>query len=471
MNEADPGALQARRWWWLYAAAAATFLPAIGFYYVGEEAIFPLSALEMWFHGEPVRRLLYGADLQHNPLFIWLIVPLATLFGWDAVLPVTRFITICATVLTGGVVAWLAQALYKDREFSAVAALIYLTLADIFFYRGWLAYVDPLFALLVFSAIACLWVACERRQLSLLMLALVAIYAAFMAKALTAYVFYAGAGLVLLLRADYRRFLLSAPVLVIHVAGAALPAVWLAVFASTRNQRSRMLGEIIDKLTPESLGGYLLKLMAYPLDTVLCLAPAGWIALWLLVRRRATVTPAQDYGLRIAAGIALVNFLPYWLAPHSHVRYLLPLFPLAGLVIARVLWLGGPPWLARTRRWLIAMIVLKLVLVLIAFPWYQQHYRGANYAATAQAILARTAPHALYITNVTASGLSVAAYIDVARLPQPPLTYPPAKWLDGFVIAYGPDPAMGEVAAQYRLGGNDLYLLCRGAACAAAAPR
>jgi len=63
--------------------------------------------------------------------------------------------------------------------------------------------------------------------------------------------------------------------------------------------------------------------------------------------------------------------------------------------------------------------------------------------------------------------LSVAAHINVARLPQPPLTFPPAQWANGFVIAYEPDPKLGEVAAQYRLGGNTLYLLCRGAACAA----
>lgn len=59
----------ARGWWMWFALAAASFLPALAFYYVGEEAIFPISALEMWYHGEPVRRLLFGGDLQHNPLF------------------------------------------------------------------------------------------------------------------------------------------------------------------------------------------------------------------------------------------------------------------------------------------------------------------------------------------------------------------------------------------------------------------
>ncbi len=455
-----------RSWWLLYAAAAASFLPALFFYYVGEEAIFPVSALEMWYHNEPVRRLLLGMDLQHNPLFTWLIIPLSMLFGWDAMLVVTRGIAIASTVLTGVAVAGLAQFLYGNRVFSAVSAVIYLTLADLFFYRGWLAYVDPLFGLLVFAAIAALWVACERRHAGWLALALLALTGAFLAKALTAYVFYAGAALVLLLR-GHRRFLLSLPSLVLHAGAVALPLLWLRLFAASRGQDARMFSEIITKLTPDSLADYLLKLVAYPLETLLSLAPAALIALWLLSRQRQFSRAATDSHLLTALLIVLVNYLPYWLAPHSHVRYLLPLYPLAGLLIARVLWLSGGTALVTIRRWVIALIVVKLLVMLIAFPLYQQHYRGANYQQVAQTIVARTTGYPLYSVNVSASGLSVAAYIDTARLPQPPLVIPPAQWSAGFVIAYEPDPQLGDIAEKYRLGGNELYLLCRGAACKA----
>lgn len=467
----DTDIVSRRAWWLLFAVAAATFLPALGFYYVGEEAIFPISALEMWFHGEPVKRLLFGADLQHTPLYAWLIMPPAAALGWDLVLPVARTITITATVLSGLMVAWLAHALYRDPVFSAVAAVIHLTLADLFFYRGWLAYADPLFGLLVFSAIACLWVACERRRHGLLALAVLALTAAFLAKALTAYVFYAGAGAVLLLHPAYRRFLLSVPALVLHALAVAMPLLWLALFASSKSQGSRMFSEIVAKLAPESVGDYLLKLVAYPLETLLSLAPAAVLALWVLLRHRGQGLTANDPHLRTAMLIALLGYLPYWLAPHSNMRYLVPLYPLAGLIIARVLWLGGMQALKVTRKWLVAAIALKLLVMLVVFPQYQSRYRGENYQRTAEAVIARTAGHPLYTQNVSASGLSVAAYIDVARLPQPPLTFPPAQWTDGFVISYEPDPETGAIAAQYRLGGNALYLLCRGAACDAARAR
>jgi hypothetical protein len=457
-----------RRWWILFAVAALSFLPVLGFYYVGEEAIFPISALEMWVHGEPVKRLLFGTDLQHNPLYAWLIMPWAAWLGWDLVLPIARLVIIAATVLTGLVVAWLAHALYRSPPFSALAAVVYVTLADLLLYRGWLAYSDPLFGLLVFSAIACLWVACERQHHGLLAVGTAALTAAFMTKALTAYVFYAGAGAVLLLHPSHRRFLLAVPALAIHAFAAALPLLWLAFFASSKGQGTRMFAEIVAKLAPESPGAYLLKLATYPLETLVSLAPAALLALWVLLRNRGKNLTAGDPHLRTVALIALLNYLPYWLAPHSNMRYLVPLYPLAGLVIARVLWLGGAQVLTVTRRWLVAAIVLKLVVVLVAFPLYQSRYRGENYLRTAAAIMARTAGHPLYTQNVSASGLSVAAYIDVARLPQPPLTFPPAQWTDGFVISYEPDSKIGNIAVQYRLGGNDLYLLCRGIACAAA---
>ncbi|MCE2998390.1 MAG: dolichyl-phosphate-mannose--protein mannosyltransferase [Betaproteobacteria bacterium] len=461
----DPNA--ARRWWWLYAIAAASFLPALGFYYVGEEAIFPKSALEMWWHGEPIRRLLFGVDLQHNPLFTWLIIPLSALAGWDSMLVVTRAITIAATVLSGLVLAGLAQALYGSRLFSAIAAVIYLTLLDLFLYRGWLAYVDPLFGLLVFAAITALWLACERRSAVWLGLAVLALSGAFLAKALTAYAFYGGAALVLLLRGHWR-FLLSPASWVLHGAALVFPLLWFRMVMASSGQGTRMFSEIVAKLMPQSFTEYGLKLLAYPLETLFCLAPAGVIALWLLLRRR--VDMGGDRHLLTAALSLLAGLLPYWLAPQSHVRYLVPLYPLAGLVIARILWLAGEGALGMTRKWLIGLIVIKLAVVLVAFPLYQQRYRGANYAEAAQAIIARTAGQPLYTLNVSASGLSVTAYIDVARLPLQPLAFPPAGWQDGFVLAYDPDDQIGPVVEQYRLGGNTLYLLCRGSACAPQPP-
>ena len=457
---------RAARLWWFYAIAAATFLPAIGFYYVGEEAIFPISSLEMWYHGEWIRQLLYGASLQHNPLLNWFIIPLAGAAGWEHMLAVTRAIAIAATVGTGLVLAWLAHALYRDAALAAFCALTYLTLADVFFYRGWLAYVDPLFALFVFGSVACLWVACQRESTPLLAAAVLALTCAFMTKALTAYVFYGVAAAVLTVsEGRYRRYLFSPASWLLHAAAAALPLAWLHLVPGNVGQGGRMFAEVLAKLAPESVAEYAVKLVVYPLETAGRLAPALLVAAWYWWKGRAQAPAPADPHARIALAIALVNFAPYWLAPQSGIRYLMPLYPLAGLVIAPALWRAGPRAVHVAQRWLVVVLALKLAAVLVLFPWYQSHYRGENYAITARQIVERTAGYPLYANNVSASGLSVTAHIDVLRLPRPPLTFPPPTWDSGFVIDYSPDAKLGSVAEHYRLGGNDLYLLCRGAAC------
>jgi 4-amino-4-deoxy-L-arabinose transferase-like glycosyltransferase len=446
-----------------YFIAAASFAPALFFYFAGEEAIFPLSSYEMWFAGEWRQQIFYGANLQHNPLFNWLIIPIAAAAGWDFVLGVARFWTIAATIGTGAVAGWLTWKLHGDRRFGLFCALIYITLADVFFYRGWLAYADPLFGFFVWTSIACLWVACLETRRAYLVPAVLSLTLAFMTKALTAYVFYGAAGLVLLANRDYRRFLLSPPSWAIHAAAAAAPLAWFAMLPHA-GQSDRMFAEIFAKLVPEGAGTYALKLVAYPLETMVRLAPAMLLAGYYGWKFRTPLRRAMTSHDRMAAAILLINYLPYWLAPHSHTRYLTPLYPLFALLIARVLWASGAASI--TLRWITALIAVKLVLALAVFPYYQAHYRGENFLMAARDIVGRTRGYALYADNVSASGMSVVTHIDLLRRPQPPITFPPEQWESGFLVAYEPDPARGAIAQQYRLGGNDLYLLCRGDACA-----
>lgn len=454
----------ARRLWILYAVAAATFLPMLRFYYVGEEAIFPLVSLEMWHRGEWLRQFLFGADLQHNPLFNWIIIAICQVTGWESMLAVARLVTIAATVSTGLVLAWLAQRISGDREFAALAALVYMMFADVALYRGWLAYVDPLFGFFVFSSMALLWVAARERRLLLLALAIVALTAGFLTKALTAYVFYGVAVLVLAWERDNRRFLLSPASLAIHVAGAAVVAIWFGALLGGGGQGVRMFQEILDKLAPPSIFDYLVKLVAYPLETLAKLAPVSLLAAYYAWARRGRADRLPP-SFRTAAVIAALNFLPYWLAPHSNTRYLLPIYPFAALACAFLIWSARPPSIAVTLRWFYGLVAVKLVLALAAFPYYQKVYRGENHERAAREILERVAQYPLYTFNVSATGLSVKAYIDLTRLPQPPVTFPPEHWDTGFVIAYTLDPKLGQLAAQYRLGGSNLYLLCRGSAC------
>lgn len=466
-DPASPAA--ARKFWVLYALGAAAFLPAVALRFVGEEPIFPLVSLEMWYYGEWARHLLFGANHQHNSLFNWIIIGLCQLTGWEHMREVARMVTIGATVSSGLVLAWLARRVFRDPVFAAFAAVVYLLFADVALYRGWLAYVDPLFGFLVFSSVAMLWVACREGRYALLALAVFALSASFMAKAFTAYVFYGTAALVLLFDRDSRRFLLSPASIGIHAAGALALALWLGALPAVEGQGSRMFKEVIEKLIPEGgIGAYLAKFVTYPLETVAKTAPASLIAGYYLFKHRENSGIGAE-PFRTAALIALLSYAPYWLAPQSHTRYLTPVYPMAAMVFAYWIWRARPGSIAVTLKWFYAFLAFKLVLLLALFPYYQKVYRGENYEQAAKSILKRTAGHPLYTTNVSASGLNVKVYIDLARLPQQPLALPPPAWESGFVIAYEPDPKVGRVVERYPLAGNVLYLLCRGAACDAAA--
>ena len=449
----------------LLLIAALSYLPTLAFYYVGEEAIFPIISLEMWHRGDWIRQHLFGLDVQHNPLFNWLIIPFAALTGWEHVLPVTRAITVAATLGTAATVGWLAWRLTRGAAFAWFAALVYLTLADVLLYRGWLAYVDPLFGFFVFGAIAALWVACEERRPLLIALALASLTCAFMSKAFTAYVFYGAAALVLLTDAQRRRVLLGAPSLLLHLVALLAPVIWLWLIVGSPGQGTRMFGEILAKLAPQGAVEYLRQLAGFPAETVLRLSPAILLVAYFAWRRRIAVSAEFAPHLRAALWIAFLGYLPYWLSPHGAIRYLVPIYPMIGLALAMMLWCASAPVLSSVRRWLIGIIALKFIAVVVLFPLYQSQYRGENHALTARDIIERTAGHPLYTTNDTASGLSVAGYIDAWRYPVPPLQWAPQQWQSGFVIAEEPDAGVGEVSSRFKLGGDELFLLCRGAAC------
>ena len=449
----------------LVLLAAISYLPTLTFYYVGEEAIFPISSLEMWHQRDWIRQYLFGLNPQHNPLFNWLIMPFAALIGWEYVLQVARTITVTATLATGAVVGWLTWRLLRDATFAWFAALVYLTLADVLLYRGWLAYVDPLFGFFVFTAIAMLWVACEERRPALIALAVTSLTCAFMSKALTAYVFYGAAALVLMTAPPRRRVLLGTPSLLLHFAALLAPVVWLSLILGNSGQGGRLLSDILTKLVPQGVSEYLQQLSGFPAETVLRLSPAILLVAYFALRQRILITQPFAPHLRVALWIALLNYLPYWLSPHGAIRYLVPIYPLIGLALALLLWCAGEQAMTTARNWLIGMIALKIVAVVLLFPYYQSHYRGENYALAARDIIERSAGHRLYTTNDSASGLSVVGYIDAWRYPAPPILWAPEQWESGFVIAQAAKSELGAVAERYVLGGNELYLLCRGAAC------
>jgi 4-amino-4-deoxy-L-arabinose transferase-like glycosyltransferase len=448
--------------WTLYGLAALSFAITLGLPYIGEEGVYTNTAIEMSLRENFFVNTLYGTNYGRPPLLNWLIIALSELLGWERMLVASRLITAVATIATGLVLAWLVAVLTRDRRFAAFAALVYLT-GDALMYHGWLAYADPLFAFFIFSAIACLWVAIVRRTTALLWIAMAAISCAALTKAPTAYVFYLGALFVFCWQREVRAFLLRPGAIIPHVAIVVLFVAWHRWLTGGVQMRTE-LDIVLAKLGETDVGAYLNQLWQFPLETALRFLPASGLAVWFWLRRNGAPLQATGFPFAVCAWIALLNYLPYWLGPGTAARYVMPLYPLCAALIADWLWQQPEARRRLVIFWLIATIAFKYVLGLWAFPVYQHSFRG-DYSAVAADIGSLTRGFPLYATDVSATGLSVAAHINTRRYPAKPLQWPPAKWDSGFVIAYTQDPALGQVFKKYRLGGDDLYLLCRGAAC------
>jgi 4-amino-4-deoxy-L-arabinose transferase-like glycosyltransferase len=459
----------ARSAWLLYAAAVASSLPTLWFFLVGEEGILTNSSLEMSQRGDWLRLWLYGINGVHGVFANWLTILISNLVGWQHAPGVVRSIMIGSTAISGLMLAFLVHRLYRNTALAALAAAVAVTLGDILFYRGWLGYRDPLLGMLVFGAIAALWMAADTRRAAWLVATLLFAAMAFLTKGIIAYAFVGVAALVFLWRKDTRSFLLQPVPLVIAAATLCVPFAWAYAVGGDQTHNSRLTAEIADKLMPLGGPAYLKKLITYPLETLLRLAPVSLLVLWWLWRKQGRMTFGhllEDQNLRTAMIICGVAFVPFWLAPQSHFRYLLPLLPLLALVLAVVLYRLGDAFVGAAMRWMWAAVALKIVLAVLVFPIYQHQVRGENYAITARAVLQHTAGFPLYSHDVSAAGLSVTAYMNIQRLPQRALTFAPAQWDDGFAISNAPDAALGKTAAKYPLGGDTLYLLCRGTACA-----
>ena len=450
----------------LIALAVLSFVPTLFLYLVGEEGIYVITAIETWQHGNWMQEIMYGYDDMRPPLLNWLTMPLAQLLGWSHLVSIVRLVSIAATLGSVGWLYWLSRRLIGDKSFALFAALTLLALADLLLYRGWLSYTDPLFAFFTFGSMATLWVAVTERHRGWLLLSVLLVGCALLTKAFTSYVFYGTTVCVLFLqRPDTRRFLLAPSALMIFSLSLIIPLIWFSSIPTAENS-TFMLNEILRKLALPGALDYLGHLVAFPAEMFVRLSPAMLLATYLLLRQQIAGAEDASDVFRIAAWIAGLCFLPYWLSPHNSVRYILPIYPVIALVCARLIWRAGENGKRLALRWFAGVIALKWLLVLVLFPYYQTHYRGENFKTTAHLVNERTRGFPLYILDARAVGLSVAAYIDLERFPQAALTKPPKSFDSGFVLWMQEDPALGKTAETYTLAADRLYLLCRGAACA-----
>ncbi len=454
----------ARVYWWLFGFAGLSFFPTLSIQYIGEESVYPLMSYEMWFHGEYLTPIMYGSYYWRPPLYNLMIIPIAQLIGWDHMLIAARLVTLIATFLTALLLSWFARRLTGNVPFAAFTALVYVSLGDVLFYDGWLCYSDRVFALFVMASMILGWLALAEKRYSYMIVALLSVTAAFLTKALTAYIFYSITVLVVAYRRRQWSFLFSWQSLFLHGLALLFPVLWYTLAPAGHFQSHGMLADITYKFIWKGGLDYLKEVLIYPLRTVEQFLPIVGVLIFAFLRRQHFGKWRDHPDIVSILIVTLLNYLPYWLLPQSGISYLNPLYPFVGLILAYFVFYGTPQVLEWSMKWIIASIVLKFVCSLWLFPLYYERHKG-SFEQAAQDIVRIAGPYDIYANNVAASGISTVANIDRLIYPKAPVVLPPAQFQDGFVISEREERNMGMLYKKYRAGGKDVYLLCRGEAC------
>ena len=283
--------------------------------------------------------------------------------GEQHVLIAARLIAVSSTLLLGLTLAWLVRRIFNDRVLAAFAAAVFLS-GDVLLYRGWLAYVDPLFSLLTFGAMSALWVAVEERRRDLF----------FLADARRDRIFSGQGGHRLLLLRRIRAcsalapaptggFLFSPWSIALHGVAIAFPFVWSyaivgdtvvwAMLDQVWYQRRGTTARSTLSRSPNSLS---------PIRFVhfLYLLPTSAVVLYGLLSRAIAPATFRQNSVLIALSPPRSMSLPYWLAPASSPRYLLPIYPFVALAMAYAVLHAGRLMADLSVKALIATVARRL---------------------------------------------------------------------------------------------------------------
>ena len=292
--------------------------------YTGEESVYTVSAYEMWYHERWLNPTLYGEPYHRPPLINWLIIAIASVIGWEYSISAVRIVSAVATFASAGLVFWFLRRQKSNAEVAVLGALIYLTMWQVIGGYGWKGYSDALFGAFTFAAMLYGYLSIKEASYKWLILAVVAAYLGFLTKALTSFVFLLSALFItaLLEKKLVYLFRMLLPVFV-GLAGA-LVWSWYAIAPTGDKMATGMLSDIIDRYLAINFSAFISHLGIFPLETFLNMLPAS--AVLLYIGYKGGVFRAKNTSVSVFGLIALVGFLPYWIAPLSHSRYLMPIY-------------------------------------------------------------------------------------------------------------------------------------------------
>jgi len=432
-------------------------LPLPVMQYVGEEGLMALKSYEMFVRDDWLRSSIFGMVWPHSVLWHWPVIVISNIIGWVHVDIAVRLVSVIASWLTALSAGLMASWLFNQRYAGWLAALVYLSMGEVAFWYGWLGYVDATFGLFIFTAIATLWRAIATGRFGWFFASLLLISLAFLTKNITAYALYGASGLLLLWRLKQWQLLKRPLFLSAGLMALSVPMAWQSlVVPAGENTATTTAHDVLRNFAGYGLWAYLKHWLTLPLIFLFRALPVSLLLVWLWLRRKFHFK--KNPTIATLSLLLLICFLPFWISAGATPRYLVPLYGLVALLLTGLLLQLDPIRLRQSVVLMALIVLVKIPYSLGILPYIKDWRPQRDVKIVAHEIIQQTLNAPLRTQDDVATGLALAAYIDVWRQQRPPI-----RWYDGkesgvYILAEVETPGFGQLIKTWRLRGDHIYL-------------
>ncbi|MBL4774715.1 MAG: glycosyltransferase family 39 protein [Mariprofundus sp.] len=443
-------------------AAACMLLPLPIMQYVGEEGLMALKSYEMFVRDDWLRPSILGGIWPHSPLWHWPVIIISKLIGWEHVDFAVRFVSVMATWSGAYCAAMTARWLYGNSYGNShahvawLAALVYLSMGEIAFWYGWLGYVDATFGFFIFAAITSLWRAISDESAKWFILSLLFISLAFLTKNITAYALFGASGFILLWQLKRWHLLKTAWFVPFGLLALTVPVLWQSFVITSGSTATVSINDVLRNFIGFGILDYLKHWFTYPFIFLFRALPVSIILMWLWLTRKHHFS--LDKHLSILALLLLVCFLPFWISASASPRYLVPLYGLVALFLTGLMLQLKAQHLRQTVMLIALVVLLKIPYSLLILPYIKDWRPERDVKAVSTEIMQLTDNAPLRTRNDVASGLAIAAYINVWRQQRAPIHWYNGQETGVYILAEVETPNLGQLIKTWRLRGNIVYL-------------
>lgn len=341
----------------------------------GEESLRTLIAYEMFKEKNFLQPTVLGENYYLKPpLFNWLIILYSFIFGWSEL--TGRFLTITFLVLNAILVYIFSFTLFKNKIFSLISSLIFLTFFDVIFWYGYLAEIDITYTFFIFLMITFLYTGFYENKNIFLFFAGIILGISFLLKGFPSIAFFTFTLLGLIVYFKNLKIVLNPSLLTGLLFALFISFLWIINTANPEKYLYFLFYESLSRVDVNNnfdLINRLTNVLFFPILNFKQLLPTSFVVLLIFISYYKTEKKINiDTRIKTLILVVIVNYLPF-LISKSAGRYILPLFPLIAIIFAYfIVNIGKDKWIKVFITISAFIILLRFLAGFIGIPIYME---------------------------------------------------------------------------------------------------